>query len=267
MLNRFNVEIYAQSKRDFFDPYTYHKHRFILFPHDNAVSQSIIKGYQYEPYIFKFLVDNGINLSGKTVVEAGSNNGNFTVDFSILVGDTGKVFAFEPQRIVYYQLCGNVFLNGLKNVWCHNVALGHASNSSRIQMPDYSSTRGVNFGDVCVNDDIDKNYERVEVRPLDDYDFDELCVIKADVQGYELFVLQGAMQTIKKHRPYIFVEIEDEKLDMHGLKKNDIEDFFRAADYSLYHFQDGLRYNTTTGYCLDYVAIPNEKNPSRYIIP
>lgn len=267
MLSRFNVEIYAQSKRDFFDPYTYHKHRFILFPNDNSVTQSIIKGYQYEPYIFKFLVDNDINLSGKTVVEAGSNNGNFTVDFSILVGNTGKVIAFEPQRIVYYQLCGNIFLNGLTNVWCHNIALGDTRNISRIEYPNYHSNVGVNFGDVCVTSDIEQSYETVQVKRLDEYDFNELSVIKADVQGYELFVLRGALATIEKHRPYVFIEIEDEKLAMHGFKKSDIEDMFKALNYSLYHFQDGMTYITTTGYCLDYVAIPNEKNPSKYIIP
>lgn len=267
MLNRFNVEIYAQSKRDFFDPYTYHKQRFVLFPKDNAVSQSIIKGYQYEPYIFQFLVDNDIKLRGKTVVEAGSNNGNFTVDFAMLVGETGKVFAFEPQRIVYYQLCGNIFLNGLTNVWCHNVALGDENSISRIELPDYYSKGTVNFGDVCVKSNINQSYDTVQVKRLDDYDFDELSVIKADVQGYELFVLRGALQTIGKHRPYVFIEIEDEKLALHGFKKSDIEDMFTALHYTMYHFQDGLRYTTTTGYCLDYVAIPNERNPSKYIIP
>lgn len=267
MLNRFNVEMYGLSKRDFFDPYTYHKYRFVLFPKDNSVTQSIIKGYQYEDYLFKFLVENDIRLTGKDVVEAGANNGNFTMDLAVLAGDTGKVHAFEPQRIIFYQLCGNVFLNGIANIFCHNVALGEIEGVSKIEVPDYFSSKHVNFGDVAVNRRVSSNYDEVQVKMIDDYDFKDLGLIKADIQGYELFMLRGAEKTISKHRPYIFIEIEDVMLSVHGLGKSDIEDYFNGIGYTLKQFQEGYLYNTTTGYCLDYVAIPNEKNPDKYIIP
>jgi len=267
MPNRFNIEMYGLSKQDFFDPYTYHKYRFVLFPKDNSVTQSIIKGFQYEHYIFKFLVENDIRLTGKDMVEVGSNNGNFTIDFATLVGDTGRVHAFEPQRIIYYQLCGNVFLNGFANVWCYNVSLGDMDSEVKIEKPNYFSDKHVNFGDVAIHSGVGTEYENVQVRKLDNYDFGDLALIKADVQGYELFVLRGAEKTIMKHRPYIFIEIEDDKLAYHGLSKSDIEATLDSLGYTLKHFQEGYLYNSTTGYCLDYVAIPNEKNPDKYFIP
>jgi len=267
MLNRFNVEMYGISKQDFFDPYIYHKYRFVLFPKDNSVTQSIIKGYQYEPYLFKFLVKNCVALSGKDIVEVGANNGNFTADFAPIVGDSGMVHAFEPQRIIYYQLCGNIFLNGFTNVFCHNVALGDSDELVKIGKPNYYSDKHVNFGDVAIHEHVGSDYEYVQVRKLDDYDFKDLALIKADVQGYELFVLRGAEKTIMKHRPYIFIEIEDDKLAYHGLSKSDIEAKLKSLEYTLKHFQEGYVFNSTTGYCLDYVAIPNEKNPDEHIIP
>ena len=58
------------------------------------------------------------------IIDIGANNGHFTVEFAQYVGDNGKVHSFEPQRIIFQQLCGNVFLNGLDNVYTYNVALG-----------------------------------------------------------------------------------------------------------------------------------------------
>jgi hypothetical protein len=53
--------------------------KYCLFPNDNAVTQSLIKGFLYEPYMFDFLKDNSINLIGTDVIEIGSNNGHFTI--------------------------------------------------------------------------------------------------------------------------------------------------------------------------------------------
>ena len=87
--------------------------RYRLFPKDDAVTQSLIKGFLYEQYMFDFIKDNSINLIGSDIIEVGSNNGHFTIEFAELVGDKGRVFAYEPQRIIFQQLCCNLFLNGL----------------------------------------------------------------------------------------------------------------------------------------------------------
>src|SRR5262245_11408475 len=62
--------------------------------------------------------------AGDTVVEVGANIGAHTVFLSRMVGETGKVYAFEPQRIVFQTLCANVALNSLTNVHCFHSAVG-----------------------------------------------------------------------------------------------------------------------------------------------
>lgn len=267
MKNRFKVSIFHLEKRDFYSRFHIHKYKFALFPKDNAVTSSIINGRQYEPYIFEFLVKNNIDLTHSDVIDVGANNGNFTIDFAMLVGDTGRVYAFEPQRIIYYQLCGNVFMNGLDNVICINQALSNKSETVNIQYPDYFNEGQVNFGDVRIVDKPNTRFEQVEAKRLDEYDFVNLSLIKIDVQGYEYNVLNGAIDTIDKHRPFIVFELEEQHLIHNGCKSNDILEFFKSIGYVAKHFQNGIKYNTQSGDCLDWVAIPEEKYSDDIIIP
>jgi len=117
MKTKFDIQVYQIQKKDFINAFHTNTLKYALFPKDNAVTSSIIHGWQYEWYMFDFLNRNQIDCEGKDIIDIGSNNGNFAVDFAHLVGDHGRVFCFEPQRIIYYQLCTNVFLNGLDNVY------------------------------------------------------------------------------------------------------------------------------------------------------
>jgi len=146
MKSKFITQIYQIQKKDLTNAFTTNTLKYALFPNDNAVTSSIIEGWQYEWYIFDFLNKNQIDCEGKTILDIGGNNGNFAVDFAHLVGDSGVVHSFEPQRIIYYQLCANVFLNGLNNVYCHNEAVGNEDGNTMIETPDYFEKGGVNFG-------------------------------------------------------------------------------------------------------------------------
>ncbi|NBW33789.1 MAG: FkbM family methyltransferase [Cytophagia bacterium] len=265
MKKKFDINIYQIQKKDPTNAFHTNILKYALFPNDNAVTSSIIQGWQYEKYMFDFLERNQIDCEDKTILDIGGNNGNFAIDFAHLVGDKGSVHSFEPQRIIYYQLCANVFLNGLDNVHCHNVAVGDRFDGYvNIETPDYYDKGYVNFGDVKVN----KSGEKVEQRSLDSYTFDDVVFIKIDVQGYESFVIDGAEETIKKHRPYLFVEFEDHLLKEQGTSEEELKAKIEALGYVVLPFQEGIPYQSYSGKCLDYVCIPTEKyNEFNHIIP
>lgn len=244
--------------------------KYCLFPNDNAVTQSLIKGFLYEPYMFDFLKDNSINLIGTDVIEIGSNNGHFTIEFAELVGNKGRVFAFEPQRIIYQQLCCNVFLNGLDNVFAYQVAIGNEIGKVKFEYLDYFSSGEVNFGDVSVYNEKKSNnklHEEVIAQTLDSYEFQEVKIIKIDVQGYESNVIEGALKTIKKFKPYIFIEIEEKCLIEFGSSEKELIQKIESLGYVVKRFQEGIPYNSSSGYCLDCVCIPKEKyDLKQYII-
>jgi hypothetical protein len=110
-MEKFQIGLYKSLKKDPLNSFLTNELNYALFPNDDAVTSSIINGWQYEWYIFDFLVKNQIITKDKTIIDVGGNNGNFAINFAHLVGNNGQVHTFEPQRIIYYQLCTNVFLN------------------------------------------------------------------------------------------------------------------------------------------------------------
>ncbi len=260
MKRKFGTQIYDVDRKSFEHFFTINRRRYALFPNDNAVSLTLINNQIYEPYLFWFLNDNAIDLTGTDVIDVGANNGHFTIEFADLVGEGGRVYAFEPQRIIYQQLCGNVFMNGLDNVYAYNVALGDQEGKTNIEVPDYYYNGPVNFGDVrLVNPGEVYAYEQVDLRTLDSYDFRNVSIIKIDVQGYEPWVIRGAKNTIKRHNPYLFVEIEGESLEKFSYDERSLISEIESLGYAVFRFQKGVPYQTKTGTCLDCVCIPIEK--------
>jgi FkbM family methyltransferase len=275
MKSKFKNQIY-QTHRPNYESFVYRgfenvvSRKYCLFPNDNAVTQSLIQGFLYEPYMFDFLKDNSINLIGSDVIEVGSNNGHFTIEFAELVGDKGRIFAYEPQRIIFQQLCCNLFLNGIDNVFAYQLAIGNQKGVVKFEYANYLSNNRVNFGDVSVYDDKKSSinsYEEVQSDKLDSYDFNEVKVIKIDVQGYESNVINGALKTIEKHRPYIFIEIEEICLNKFGSSEQELIEIIENLGYVVKRFHVGIPYSSSSGYCLDCVCIPIEKyDKKEYII-
>jgi len=141
---------------------------------------------------------------GDIVLDIGANIGTHTVPLARKVATNGAVFAFEPQRVVFQILCGNVALNGLPNVQCLQNAVG--AKRGTIGVPALNQDIDQNFGGLKLADRASDRGEPTELIALDDLDLPSCRLIKIDVEGMEAAVLAGARETIRKHRPLLFVE-------------------------------------------------------------
>jgi len=139
---------------------------------------------------------------GDTVLEAGANIGAHTVRLAQLVGESGAVYAFEPQRIVFQSLCANVALNSITNVFAHQAALGKEIGEVIVPALDYGNEN--NFGGLGLG--AYSRGESVPVVTVDGLELSDCRFIKIDVEGMEQDVLQGARETIKQYRPVLYVE-------------------------------------------------------------
>jgi FkbM family methyltransferase len=147
----------------------------------------------------------------QNMVEIGSNIGAHTVFIARQVCPNGQVHAFEPRRLAFQMLCGNLALNGISNVRAHQLAVGREPGRLREGREPVETI--FNFGGraldtLAARDDSD---EAIEVIRLDDR-LDELKAItclKADVEGWELAVLQGAAALIARDRPFLYLENDD----------------------------------------------------------
>jgi len=141
--------------------------------------------------------------AGQTVVEVGANIGAHTIPLAQLVGPTGKVFAFEPQSIIFQILCANVVQNEVFNVRTIHAGSGSIRGNLKVPYINYQCA-GSNFGGVSLVD-VAQGYD-VQITPLDEFELPDLRLLKIDVEGMEVEVLQGAQNQIARHRPVLYVE-------------------------------------------------------------
>jgi FkbM family methyltransferase len=146
---------------------------------------------------------------GDTVIDVGANIGTHTVAFANMVGPTGTVHAFEPQRRLYQMLSGNVALNALEPVYCHQAAVGDAMGE--MQLPALPSPDVTfNFSAVSLMQD-DKSGDTVPLVTLDSLELAQCSMVKIDVEGMETLVLAGAKRLIETCKPVIYVENNDQE--------------------------------------------------------
>jgi FkbM family methyltransferase len=163
---------------------------------------------------------------GMTIYDIGAQAGFYTLFFSRLAGDRGKVFAFEPCSYEARFLIDHVRLNNLENVRVVQAAVGE----TRELLP-MSSDRG-----MCENrlgDDPDATL-MVPTISLDDSGLPAPDLIKMDVEGAEAAVLRGAQGTMREARPVLFVALHGEE------QRTACAIILRDAGYSI-HDLDGQR--------------------------
>lgn len=161
---------------------------------------------------------------GQVVLDVGANIGTHTVFFAQQVGPSGIVFAFEPQRVLFQILCGNVALNALTNVHTRQAAVGRQAGTVRFLAPDYTTTG--NFGGVSIDEH--SHGEEAPLYPIDQLGLTACHLIKIDVEGMEGDVLTGAEQTIRRLRPVLYVENDREE------KSPDLIKQLTGLEYRLY---------------------------------
>ena len=141
---------------------------------------------------------------GDVALDIGANFGSHTVPMAQLVGPTGFVHAFEPQRILFQIVSGNVVLNELLNVRTLQLAVGRAVGRLKAPPVDYRARN--NFGGIALNVDYGFHHEEISVITLDHLGLNSLRFAKIDVEGMELDVLLGAAATLARCRPILYVE-------------------------------------------------------------
>jgi FkbM family methyltransferase len=139
---------------------------------------------------------------GSTVCDIGANIGIVTLILSKLVGESGQVFAFEPNPRCFDALEAAVRHNQITNVSVEQFALGSESGELELVFPEHNAGAG-----SLKRRSIDKvgHSIRVLVRKLDDFaaehGINRIQFMKIDVEGFEGEVLRGGRQILASHRP------------------------------------------------------------------
>tara|TARA_B110000008_G_C16945508_1_gene554245 strand:- start:610 stop:1575 length:966 start_codon:yes stop_codon:yes gene_type:complete len=166
-----------------------------------------------------------------TVIDIGANFGWYSIHFSKLVGQNGKVFAFEPVPETYEELNSNIKLNFSQNIKVFNFALGNKNETISFNVPAFDGGSGASSEFLRYSKKIQTSIHKLD-EVIKDQDIDKIDFIKADIEGGELNMLKGAEKLIKHFKPKMLIEIVDMHCHRFGHSPVDVYQFLINKGYN-----------------------------------
>ncbi len=171
---------------------------------------------------------------GGTAVDVGANIGFMTLHMAHRVGAHGRVFAFEPTTWAFERLRANLELNAFPQVVAERAGLGDREEVQADVMVPYS---------YPLVGDRPWMRDTIAIRRLDDYfaerSIDRLDLLKCDTDGFEVQVLRGAADTLRRFRSDLLVEVNPSGLEEQGQSVGALVGLLRDLGYTLHH-EDSL---------------------------
>ncbi len=168
------------------------------------------------------------------VLDIGANMGWYSVNIAMTY-PSSRVHAFEPIAKTYSFLERNIKLNQVRNVAAHNFGL----SNERKDLDFYFYPEGSgNASCANLSGRPDAQVITCHVERLDDFvHANKLHVdfIKCDVEGAELFVFQGALETLRNDKPIVFTEMLRKWAAKFNYHPNEIITFFASLGYRCFH--------------------------------
>lgn len=184
---------------------------------------------------------------GDAVIDIGSNIGTVTLQSSVKVGSSGKVYSIEPNPKIFDFLLDNIRFNNKDNIKTFNTALGDSDGEIYFsdKISDVVNTIIQNGSGIKVKiTTLDKLFPKDDVIDL----------LKIDVQGYDKFVFLGSKNILKKTKCVHFPVIREHYQNF-GYDYKEIFEFLKNSGFELYGFsQDRKIWN------LDQDYTPNDED-------
>ncbi len=191
---------------------------YLLFSTGDAISNVLYRTGKWEEHLLeisKFMIST---VERPLVLDIGANLGAYSIPLAKHIqGVGGEVYGFEPQRIVYYQFCGNIFLNRLDN--CHAIYGAVGDVLGEVEIPEIDYENNLNIGAFSlekkyrelqgVEGSVKKMARKVPLINLDSLEMDRPpSIIKIDVEGSELSVLKGGSEFLSRNNyPPLLLEV------------------------------------------------------------
>ncbi len=179
---------------------------------------------------------------GDVAFDVGAHLGFFTLLLARLVREEGTVVSVEPDPFMGPKLEANLENNSASNVRVVRAAAGTVASERR-----FSPGAGGGIGHLA--DDGEIEVPGTTLDQLAEH-FGAPKLIKIDVEGGELEVLEGASVLLSAHRPVLVVEVHD------GQIQSDAENLLNGLDYDISFIEDDPSQRR------HLVAVPRYRSPA-----
>ena len=190
----------------------------------SAVGRGIFATGQFDKEVFAPLAE--VLKPGDTFVDVGANVGYYSMRVLDLLGETGEIHAFEIDPRPIKCLKRTISRFKLESIHLHVLAVGEAEGSMSFDMRYDCGHSGLS---------LEKTGMDVQVRRIDDVinvaEDSRIKAIKIDVEGAELLVLRGSKELLRRERPFLVVECDDDLQEPFGYDTRDVITFLEKLDY------------------------------------
>ena len=172
---------------------------------------------------------------GNIVVDVGANIGLHTLNMAKIVGNTGQVFAFEPDPSNFEILEKNVKINNYQNIILEQKAVGDKNGRTTLYQSDHPGMHRI-FPQTKQA----KGQVQVALTSLDKYFIDsnladKINFIKIDVEGLEFSVLKGMKNILKNNKKIkILFEFAPKNTMEAGFTPIELLNYLTSHDFKLY---------------------------------
>lgn len=225
---------------------------YMVFANSDLITNELFRNGEWDRNSFIISKIIYSRVEAPLILDIGANLGAYSLPIAKdLLSRGGEVIAFEPQEIIYYQLCGNIILNRLDNLRAYHKAVGRYNGDIEIPKIDYNNNHNAGAfsfhqeyrQNEGIEDSIQSETTFVPIVTLDSLVLKKMpALIKMDVEGYELDVFKGGVEFLKKaDYPPILFEAWN-------------KDFFREKRAELLSFVENLGYDLITLNQIDFIA-------------
>lgn len=204
----------------------------------NDLSRCLYVDGEVDPNEFSFLDE--VLKPGMTVIDAGANEGIYSIFSRAKVGSEGRVIAIEPSARERSRIERNKALNGMDDITVLPVALAERPGNLVLHVAEDGHAGHNTLGRFAAGWVKAKSEGVISAVTLDtivdEQKLARVDLIKLDIEGAELRALCGSDQTLRRDHPALLMEVMEETLATQGASAMQLLDYVRQHGYEVFEF-------------------------------
>ena len=172
---------------------------------------------------------------GNIVVDVGANIGLHALNMARIVGNTGQVFAFEPEPSNFKILEKNVKINNYQNIILEQKAIGDKHGKTTLYQSDHPGRHRIFPQTKDAIGKVQVDYTSLDKYFLDSNLVDKINFIKIDVEGLEFGVLKGMENILNKNNKIkILFELMPKNTIEAGFSPIELLNYLTSHNFKIY---------------------------------
>lgn len=234
------VTFVRNNQLNFFINYQFQPGIIVKIRLTESVGRNLFVSGCKEPNEFVYL--KKILKPGMVFLDIGANIGLHTMFAARCVGAKGLVIAMEPSKREFIRLEENAKRNRFKNVRLLNTGASNSQRTAELHISDESEPGQNTLGGFMYPEVKEVRRENVALDKVDNVLFDlkvkHIDVVKIDIEGHELFALDGMSSALERDHPVVFMEIEEVALQKQGCTPLQIFLLLQRLNYEMMIFKE-----------------------------